>query len=227
VLVDLVRPERRWSGVPVGLAAGIKLTPLVLVVLLLLVGRGAAATRAVVVFGGTVALGFMAVPAASASYWSDGLVDARRVGPPGLAHNQSVYGALTRLLDGPPPTLLWLAVAGPLAAAVLVVAAAWWRRGDRVLGTGLGALAMLLASPVSWTHHWVWAVPIALALWERSRWAGVAWAAVFVARPVLWPPWGDGREYAWTPLDHVVGNAYLLAALVVCAWAAVALRRQA
>ena len=47
VLVDLVRPERRWSGVLVGIAAGVKLTPLVFVVLLVLVGRRTAAGRAV------------------------------------------------------------------------------------------------------------------------------------------------------------------------------------
>ena len=215
VLVDLLRPERRWSGVLVGIAAGVKLTPLVFVVLLVLVGRRAAAGRAALAFAGTVAVGFVAMPGSAAKYWSDGLVDAGRVGPPTLAHNQSVYGALTRLLDGPPPTLLWLAVAGPLALAVLVVGAGWWRRGDRVLGTCLGAMAMLLASPISWSHHWVWAVPVALVLWERSRWASAAWTAVFVARPILWPPWGQGREYAWSPLDHVVGNAYLLAALTL------------
>ena len=213
VLVDLVRPERRWSGVLVGIAAGVKLTPLVFVVLLVLVGRRTAAGRAALAFAGTVAVGFVAMPGSAATYWTDGLVDAGRVGPPALAHNQSVYGALTRLLDGPPPTLLWLAVAGPLALAVLVVGAGWWRRGDRVLGTCLGAMAMLLASPVSWSHHWVWAVPVALALWERSRWAAAAWTAVFVARPYVWPPWGQRREYGWSPPDHVVGNAYLLAAL--------------
>ena len=165
------------------------------------------------------------MPGSAATYWTDGLVDAGRVGPPALAHNQSVYGALTRLLDGPPPTLLWLAVAGPLALAVLVVGAGWWRRGDRVLGTCLAALAMLLASPVSWSHHWVWAVPVALVLWERSRWAGAAWTAVFVARPIVWPPYGQGREYGWSPLEHLVGNAYLLAALAFSVWAAATLYR--
>ena len=227
VLVDLVRPERRWSGVLVGIAAGVKLTPLAFVVLLLLVGRRAAAGRAALVFAGTVAVGFVAMPGAAASYWSDRLVDAGRVGPPALAHNQSVYGALTRLLDGPPPTLLWLAVAGPLSAAVLVVGAGWWRRGDRVLGTCLGAIAMLLASPISWSHHWVWAVPVTLALWERNRWASAVWTAVFVTRPVLWPPWGRHREYGWGAAEHVVGNAYLLAALALAVWAAVALNHGA
>ena len=126
-----------------------------------------------------------------------------------------MFGALTRLLDESPPTWLWLAVAGPLAVAMLLAAAAWWRRGERVLGTCLGALAMLLASPVSWSHHWVWAVPVALALWERSRWAQPPWTAVFVARPILWPPWGEGRELDWRWFDHLVGNAYVFAALAV------------
>jgi alpha-1,2-mannosyltransferase len=226
VLVDLVRPERRWSGVLVGIAAGVKLTPLVFVVLLLMIGRRAAAGRAALAFAGTVAVGFVVTPGAAATYWTDGLVHAGRVGPPALAHNQSVYGALTRLLDGPPPTLLWLAVAAPLSLAVLVVGAGWWRHGDRVLGTCLGAMAMLLASPISWSHHWVWAVPVALVLWERSRCAGAAWIAVFVFRPILWPPWGQHREYAWGPLDHIVGNAYLLAALALSMWAGVALHRR-
>ena len=222
VLVDLVRPERRWSGVLIGIAAGLKLTPLVFVVLLVLVGHRAAAARALLAFAGTVLVGLVAIPGAT-TYWTDGLLDPSRVGPPALAHNQSVYGALTRLLDESPPTWLWVAVAGPIAVALLLVAAAWWRRGERVLGTCLGALAMLLASPVSWSHHWVWAVPVALVLWERSRWGAVLWTVVFVARPIVWPPWGQGRELDWRWFEHLVGNAYGLAALAVGIWAGLAL----
>lgn len=217
LLIDVTRPDRRTAGILVGVAAGIKLTPLVFVVLLLLIGRRAAATRAVVTFVGTVLVGLIAVPGATA-YWGGRLLDPTRVGPPSLAHNQSVTGALTRLLDGPPPTLLWVIVAGPLALATVLLAAAWWRRGDRILGTCLGAVAMLLASPISWSHHWVWVVPIALVLWERSRVAATLWAAIFVARPMLWPPWGEKREYAWRWYEHVVGNAYLLAAIALTGW---------
>lgn len=221
VLVDLVRPERRRSGVLVGLAAGVKLTPLVFVVLLLMVGRRGAGVRAAATFVATVAVGFALMPGQAATYWGDRLLDGTRVGPPELAHNQSVYGALSRLLGEPPPTALWLGVAGPLAAAALVGGAVWWRRGDRVLGTGLAAVAMLVASPVSWSHHWVWAVPLALAVWPHSRRVAVAWAAVFVARPILWPPWGQGREHDWDVVDHLVGNAYLVAAVLLVVWAAI------
>ena len=217
LLIDVVRPDRRTAGILIGLAAGIKLTPLVFVVLLVLIGRRAAATRAVITFVGTVLVGLAATPGATA-YWGERLADPTRVGPPSLAHNQSVSGVLTRLLDGPPSELLWMAVAGPVAVATVLAAAAWWRDGDRVLGAGLGALAMLLASPISWSHHWVWAVPIALALWERSRVAAGLWAAVFVARPILWPPWGEKREYAWHWYDHLDGNAYVIATFVLVGW---------
>jgi alpha-1,2-mannosyltransferase len=227
VVVDLLRTERRWSGVLLGIAAGVKLTPLVFVVLLLLAGRRAAGIRAGLVFLGTVLVGFAVMPRSAAAYWTGRLVDAGRAGPPELAHNQSVYGALARLLDGPPSTLLWLVIAGPLAVAILVVATLWWRRSDRVLGTCLGAIAMLIASPIAWSHHWVWALPIGLALWQHSRWACAAWTAVFVARPILWPPWGQHREFGWSPLEHVIGNAYLIAALALAVWAGIDLRRRA
>jgi alpha-1,2-mannosyltransferase len=84
---------------------------------------------------------------------------------------------------------------------------------------------MLVASPVSWSHHWVWAVPIALVLWDRDPTAALAWAAVFVARPIVWPPWGQGREYGWGWFGQVPGNAYLLAALALTVVAARALNR--
>jgi alpha-1,2-mannosyltransferase len=42
---------------------------------------------------------------------------------------------------------------------------------------------------------------------------------------VVWPPYGEGREYGWGPWEHLVGNAYLIAALALSAWAATTLIR--
>ncbi len=224
VLVDVLRPERRSSGLLLGVVIGIKLTPLVLVVLLVIVGRRAMAARAAAAFAATVAVGFLAAPGSSEVYWGERLVEAGRVGPPELAHTQSAYGLLTRLLDREPPTLLWLVIAGGLALAALAMGAVWWRRGDPVLGVSLAAVGMLLASPVSWSHHWVWAVPLLLALWRRSRGMAAVVCVVLVARPFVWLPYGEGRELDWSPVQHVVGNAYLWCAVAVLVWAAQAAR---
>lgn len=212
VLLDLLRPGRRTAGVLVGLAAAVKLTPLIFVVFLVLIGRGRAAARALATFALAAVLGLVVMPGAAVEYWTHRLFDPSRVGPPELAHNQSVSGMLARIL-GAPSTEGWLLVAVPVTLATLVVAVVWWRRGDELLAVGLAAMAMLLASPVTWSHHWVWAVVVAVALWQRTRLGAVAWTAVFVARPMLWPPWGEGRELAWQWHQHVVGNGYVLAAL--------------
>ena len=51
--------------------------------------------------------------------------------------------------------------------------------------------------------------------------AALLWTAVFVARPMLWLPWAEDRELGWRWWEHVLGNAYALAATVVVAWLAV------
>lgn len=225
VSVDLLRPERRWAGVLVGVAAGIKLTPLVFVVLLVLVGRRTAAGRAVLTFVATVAVGFVAMPSAAVSYWTHVLWDPSRIGGVEFTSNQSVLGVLTRLLGAEPSTLLWLAIAGPLSLGILLVAAAWWRRGARDVGVCLGAISMLVASPISWSHHWVWAAPIALVLARiLTPLATAAWLVVFASACIWWVPHRDGRELGWSLLDQTVGNAYLWAGLALAAYATVQVR---
>ena len=93
------------------------------------------------------------------------------------------------------------------------MAARWWLRGDRVLGTCLAALAMLVASPIAWSHHWVWAVPLVARAVGAQPGAGARLVAVFVARPFVWLPYGEGRELEWSWPEHLVGNAYLICAL--------------
>ncbi|WP_244931392.1 glycosyltransferase 87 family protein [Nocardioides sp. W7] len=220
VAYDVLRPDRRTAGVLIGVAAGIKLTPLVLVALLVLAGRRVPAVRAVAAFVGTVALGFLLAAGDSATYWTHTLWDPARIGGLSFTSNQSVNGVLVRMLGREAPTPLWLVVAGALSGALLVLGALWWRRGQADLALLLGALAMLLASPVSWSHHWVWAAPAVVVLWRRSRRIAVAWTALFASACIWWPPHREDRELGWGPLDHLVGNAYVWAALLLGGWAA-------
>ena len=163
VLYDLTRPDSSpVKGVAIGLATAFKLTPALFAVYLLLTRSYRAAAIAAAVLAGSVALGFAVLPAASAYFWDVSFLRPGRVSPPQNAQNQSLLGAMTRTLQsasaGPP----WLAVAALVALAGLVLAVRAHRRGDHALGFSLGAVTELLISPISWTHHWVLAVPALL-----------------------------------------------------------------
>lgn len=167
VLWDLTRPPGApGKGVAVGIAAGIKLTPAVFVVYLLLRGRRREAGTATAAFGATVVLGALALPAASADFWLRRLYETDRVGKPWIIDNQSLQGLIARTLGDPVPGAAWA------APAVLVAAAALWlvhRVPDDRHALLLTAVTALLVSPISWSHHWVWCVPLIAVLLVDGR----------------------------------------------------------
>lgn len=222
---DLLVLRGRWSGWLVGVAAGIKLTPVVFVALLVLVGRRADALRAASAAAATVLVGVVALPADAAAYWTGALFDTGRIGHTEYVRNQSLRGTLTRLLGHEPATLLWFAVVAVTGTALLLLAAAWWRRGDREVAVLLGAGAVLLCSPISWDHHFVWLAPAVVVLARRSRPLAAAVTAFALAGPRVLVPHGSGRELAWAPANQLAGNGYCWLVLGLAAVAAVALVR--
>jgi alpha-1,2-mannosyltransferase len=161
VLADLALPDSRpWKGAGVGLAAAVKLTPALFIGYLVLTRRLRAAAVACATFAAAVALGFLALPAPSRRFWFGGLfVNSERVGGVAYAGNQSVNGALVRLLGGVNQARpAWL-VAAVLAGGAGLLLAVWAsRRGEELLAISVAALTALLVSPISWSHHWVWVV---------------------------------------------------------------------
>lgn len=216
VLWDLTRrTDNRWAGVGIGIAAGIKLTPALFVVYLAAAaltaaGRGAACLRRALVAAGTfaasVALAAAALPYDSRRYWTDVVFATDRPGYGENVANQSLRGIAARLEHTGDPGALWLAAA--LAAGLLgvLIAVGAVAAGDRLpsgrawAGAVCGITA-LLVSPVSWTHHWVWIVPMLVLLGsEAVRRRDRAWAAataaltaVFSAYEVWYVPHGPGR----------------------------------
>ncbi|HYQ66884.1 glycosyltransferase 87 family protein [Actinophytocola sp.] len=211
----LVAGTRHPRGMLVGLAAAVKLTPLVFVLFFVARRQFRPAVTAVVTFAAATGAGMLFAPADSARYWWTTVFDPGRIGGAEFATNQSLRAALTRL----DLTEAWL----PLVAVVLVLAWLGARRAsDPVPALLVVAAAGLLVSPVSWSHHWVWIAP-ALAYFavhaHRNRAVLVATAVVFVAGQRFLPH-GRGRELAWTWWQHLLGNSYLLAALTFLAWSA-------
>jgi alpha-1,2-mannosyltransferase len=215
VVCDLCRSRpSRWTGVGVGLAAAVKLTPLIFVVHLLLARRWREAGTALATFAATVVVGLLLAPEA-ALYWRGGVfADSTRVGPVLNWSNQSLHGLLARALGEAGSTGPWLLAGAAVGLAGTLLAAVVDRRGDRVLAVGLTGMTACAVSPFSWEHHWVWFVPVVIALAAR----GLSWwipGLVFLAGaaiPTGLPPldFGHGIPTGLVSADVLGGVAAFL-----------------
>ncbi len=227
----------RWwlSGVLVGLSAGVKLTPAVTGLYFVGARRWAAAAFSAVVFFLTVGVSALVVGGQARYYFTELLGDASRVGPIGTSFNQSWRGGISRILGHDagygPVVLVGIAVTAVLALL------AWRAVGgarDRLAAVVIVQLFGLLLSPISWTHHWVWLIPLMIWLlhgplrarlgarilgwgWLVLTAVGVPWLLSF-AQPSIWTiprPW----YLAWA------GLIYIVATLATLAWIAATARR--
>ena len=229
VVADLV-PRRRVlpQGVLVGVAAGVKLVPALFIVYLLLTHRLRAAAWAAGTFAATAAIGFAVMPAAAWKYWTRYVFDTTRAGPTGYVGNQSLRAVLTRLLgDSDHMRLAWVIVCLLAVTAGLWIAVRLHRRERELAAICAVAVTGLLVSPISWQHHWVWALPVAVLLLvgndTRGRWGwatlGVLWCLLFCAAPIWWVanPFAPAPRSGWRLLAT---NSYVLAgaALLLVLW---------
>ncbi|HVQ96380.1 MAG TPA: glycosyltransferase 87 family protein [Mycobacteriales bacterium] len=236
VVADLAGgPRRPARGVLVGIAAAIKLTPLIFVGYLVVTGRIRAASTALGTFAGTVLVGWLLLPAESGRFWLHLVAQPERVGGVSYSGNQSLYGGLTRLLGSPAAARpAWYLAAAVVAGLGLAAAAAAARAGYEVEGVVLCGLTGVLVSPISWTHHWVWVVPGLVAALARVLdrppgrrlvpAAALAGATLlFALSPVWWPPAGGDAEYRHSTVERLAADSYLLAGIACLAVVAVAL----
>ncbi|WP_307620546.1 glycosyltransferase 87 family protein [Streptomyces sp. V3I7] len=221
----------RWAGVGLGLAAAIKLTPGLFVIFLAATGlaayvRGAGggpwlrhARGAVGAFAGATLLAAAVLPYDSWRFWTEMVFRTSRVGYAEETGNQALRGVVARLLHTPEPGAPWFALAVLVAVAGLSVAVAAELRGERAWAVTACAVTALLVSPVSWSHHWVWCVPLVLVLWTSGlRAAALGALLVFCSYALWWVPHSYGRpelhqnalELTLSMLYGVVGCAFLV-----------------
>ncbi|WP_353712775.1 glycosyltransferase 87 family protein [Arthrobacter sp. K5] len=247
---DLLSRSPHWrnalpgSGFLVGVAAGIKLTPLVFGLYFLvrkdwrgLLNMGAG-------FAFTVLLGWVLRPAESLRFWLEILPDTSRIGGAGYVDNLSIKGALLHFgVPADAVTVPWLLldllVVG-LGAALIRAAS---RQGARVVAISATALTMLLVSPVSWSHHWVWMAAVLPAFaWtlretpqrhRLSRWVmgtvlGVSTVVFLFSPKTIGTALGAGNLDLQTPVPWIMASSagvFCALAIMVC-WLVV-LRRDA
>ncbi|GAA1115345.1 glycosyltransferase 87 family protein [Kribbella jejuensis] len=215
VLSDALDLKHRGRGIGIGIAAGIKLTPLVFVAFLLVTGQRKAFLRASAAFLATVAAGFVIAPRTAFQYWTVIVNDHTRIGGLAYSGNQSWNGFLVRLsgdLGG--GGVLWIGTVVLTAVAGLWLSRALWLAGRRLAAVSVCGLISVLCSPVSWSHHWVWVLPLGISLaacfdGRRRLVAAGLWYLAFVVAPIWWPPRRDNRELHWNLWQQLAGNAYL------------------
>lgn len=248
VILDLV-PRKRVlpQGSLIGIAAAIKITPLAMLLFFLLRRD----FRAILVAGASalLATGVAALIRwdATVDYFSTVLLGMGTDSEFGVStvyqSNSSLKGMLMRwwtsdaALDANSTltNVIWL-----VAALLTIVLGGWlmvalFRRDMLVDAALVNALIMLLISPVSWSHHWIWLTLILPVLAWRCLTvlrAPVAlsalvftWAALVLTQPPKW--WyGDAIDvhYLTGVEKFLVSDFVWLGIAVLVAWA-FALRR--
>ncbi|MBO0812512.1 MAG: DUF2029 domain-containing protein [Microlunatus sp.] len=242
VLLDLVPgprviPERRGGrrlpqGLLVGLAAAIKLTPGLFFVYLLAIRKFRAAAVAIGTMIATALIALLVAPGPSITFWG-----RLAHGDSGLGNsiiyliNQSVLGASTRFFGyDPVGNGIGLTVSAVAAILGVVVAVGWHRRGDEAAAVSLCGLATLLASPVSWSHHFVWVAPLGILYATRSSWpawyriVGLFFVGWVVTAPYKFLKSGHDLELGYHWWQDLIGAATPILGLIVLVASLIALR---
>jgi alpha-1,2-mannosyltransferase len=214
-------------GVLTGLAAAIKLTPALFVVYLVLSRQWRAARAAVATFAGAMLVGAVVLPEETVGFWRLLLAGDIRWGYEFFLFNQSVLAAVERLTgvaDG--AAYLGLGLGAVAGVAGAWAAARWHARGHPLCAVAVCGVGTLLASPLSWTHHFVWVVPLGFLVADRRippSLRGLAaalavWSSAAVFKQL---PWGEEIERTYdlparllSALTPALGLALVVLALV-------------
>lgn len=238
VIVDVSRVFKRIPlGVLVGIAAAIKLTPLVFglyfLILWIVRKRPQGLVGMLAGFFGATALAWVFHPGNSLTYWAQTLLSTGRIGEPWYAKNVSIQGLLARFPELSAAGTIWLVsalgVIGLTALAVFKILRDDDSLQSRLLALLMVALVSLLCSPVSWHHHWVWIGPLACILWFNGHHFFAGWALfaqTFGAfHMFITGGGGEGQELLWSPAQHLFATHYLWFSLILLAFFAFRPRR--
>ncbi|THJ65476.1 DUF2029 domain-containing protein [Arthrobacter echini] len=137
--------------------AGIKLTPLAMGLFFLAQRDWKALIWMATGFAATVATGFLITVEGSRYFWTEGLFSTSRVG-----NDEDMYSVTLRAFsqrlgladDG--ATLVWIVLSVGTILCGYVATRRLLASSETVAAIGVVSTVMLMISPISWFHHWVW-----------------------------------------------------------------------
>ncbi|WP_211439154.1 alpha-(1-2)-mannopyranosyltransferase MptD [Corynebacterium glutamicum] len=213
VVMDLLPIKRRIPrGVLIGLAAAIKITPLAMLLYFLVKKDFRGIINAVISLLAFTAIGAVLAWENTKEFFSSTLLNLSAEGDSGVdttfQSNSSIQAMLYRWWTSKAdaeasslPTILWIVLSLIAVAAIAYLMHQLFSRGLHVEAVMVNAMLMLLISPISWSHHWVWLPLWAVVFFVRYRqhrshpkfllWSGVILSVMLLMLP---PKWWFGRD---------------------------------
>ena len=235
VIADCVPRKTPWPrGLLIGVAIALKLTPAVFLLYLLMRRDTRALLTSIASAVVATAVGFALAWRDSVQYWTETVRDTDRIGTITYHTNQNIAGALARLGLGESLRFgLWVVACFAVLALTVWAVRRVLLEEQPVLALVCVAMFGLVVSPVSWSHHWVWALPAVvvtgvLAYRYRNVALGVISAIgviLMVTAPInLMPKHQETSAALWRQL---IGDSYVWWALALIAVAGAVTLRQA
>jgi alpha-1,2-mannosyltransferase len=212
---------KRFQGSLVGLAAAIKLTPLIFIPYYVVTRQWRQAVVATGVFVAATLAALAFDPATSVTFWGDKIFDSSRVGELDTVQNKSILGLLARWdVAGTAQSALWLALALVVLAAALYQARRQFQVGQLAAAAIIMGCASIAVSPISWPHHQLWVVLAGVWLLLYRRPAFMVAGAVLVTINFVWSPL-IGQEVIPMETDdpfllHVARDIPTLTFILIC-----------
>jgi alpha-1,2-mannosyltransferase len=206
-------------GILIGIAATIKLTPLFLIAYLLVVRRIRPALVAVATFASLTAMTFVVLPKESTIYWLDRyFVNMNHFGVDGIS-NQSINGMLARYFGPMSTHMVWYVPLAMIVGALVLWTAHEVNASRPWLGEAIAVAAIVALSPVSWTHHWIYVLPLVVAgfrLGADPRYRSVLVATVLLSVSLMIGPfWFVATRFHHSSLALIVASSDILLLLVL------------
>jgi alpha-1,2-mannosyltransferase len=219
ITFDLLSPSSRLRGIGVGIASAIKLTPLAFIPGFLMdQDRRSAARSTITVVLLSLVSSLMLYDGAK-TFWFHQALNPDHKGAVVGACNQSEYSAIMRIFGvSTSSKVLWVSLATITLLVGYVAARSCYQRGRRLDALVVLTLAELLASPISWSHHWSWIVllPIFIVLrWKHDRWLSLAALPVLIVAAAFPYHWHDWSWYLHGAGRAAMGFTLTIAGLVL------------
>ncbi|MER0093097.1 glycosyltransferase 87 family protein [Corynebacterium sp. KPL2838] len=162
VALDVIPKKWALPGIGIGLAAGLKLTPAFMGLVLLFQRRWWQAVISVLTFAVTVAIGFVTIPDAGV-FWTDAIFNSSRVGEHTNPGAQSIRSVMVRAwgIDG---GWMWLAAVAVVFVLTCLALRTAMKHKNNSAAMSIAGISACLVSPFSWYHHWVWIFPLAIVV---------------------------------------------------------------